>query len=174
MASFVKKGDKVLEPGCGPAILADFLPKTVSYSGFDTNENFVKYAISKKRNVFYGNALNAENYSLSDVVVACDILHHLKPADRKKFIKLCFRSAKKSFIICDPGGKEYSNTFFSRIKKRLDEWSEQDGTSDFKAHYHLTDTQLLKEIDHGFDAIPRTVKRDVKRFGEDLIAIFFK
>jgi hypothetical protein len=83
MASFVKKGDLVLEPACGPATLADFLPKKADYRGFDTNKDFV-----------------------ADVVIACDILHHLKPVDRQKFIKNCFSSAKKVFIICEPGKRE--------------------------------------------------------------------
>jgi len=53
ISSFVREGDSVLEPGCGPAILADFLPQGSSYQGFDTNRDFVNYA--KKR--YYGGFL---------------------------------------------------------------------------------------------------------------------
>ena len=51
MASFVRKGDLVLEPVCGPAILADFLPEGVYYRGFDTNKEFVDYAFKKHSGV---------------------------------------------------------------------------------------------------------------------------
>jgi 2-polyprenyl-3-methyl-5-hydroxy-6-metoxy-1,4-benzoquinol methylase len=103
IASFAKKGDLVLEPACGPAILANFLPKGTYYRGFDTNKKFVDYAFKKHSGVYLGNALDAKNYPQADIVIACDILHHLKPIDRKKFIKNCFSSTKKIFIICEPG-----------------------------------------------------------------------
>ena len=175
MAGFAKKGDFILEPACGPATLADFLPKGVYYRGFDTNKKFVNYASKKHLDVYLGNALDPKNYPQADVVVACDILHHLKPMDRKKFIKNCFSSAKKVFIICEPGKRKKAiDGIFYSLRKRLVEWSEKDGTNDFKEEYFSTRDQLLSQIKYGFGVIPSSIKRETKDFGEDIVAVFFK
>lgn len=175
MASFAQKGDLVLEPACGPAIMADFLPEEVYYRGFDTNKDFISYAFKKYSGVYLGNVLDPKNYCQADVVVASDILHHLKPTDRKRFVKNCFSSAKKAFIICEPGkrSKPTDGIFYS-LRKRLAEWSEKDGTNDFRVEHFLTRGQLLNQIEHGFGVIPPLVERETKDFGEDIIAAFFK
>ena len=174
MASFAKPTSTVLEPGCGPAILADYLPDKTKYSGFDTNLRFLDFAKRKKRAVFYGNVLDKKNYKLSDIVVACDILHHLKPDTRKTFIELCFGNCKYIFIICDPAKKLEKPNFLLNIKNKLGQWSEQDGTNNFKNEYFLEREELLEKIRNGFGVIKLQVKRTVKEFGEDIIAVFLK
>ncbi len=175
MAGFVQKGDLVLEPACGPAILADYLPDGSYYRGFDTNKEFIEYALKKHSDVYLGNVLDIKNYYQADVVIACDILHHLDLKNRKEFIKHCFSSAKKMFIICEPGKKDQINDgIFYSLGKQLGEWSEKDGTNDFKTEYFLTGNQLLGQIKHGFDVIPSSIKRETKSFGEDIVAVFFK
>jgi len=175
MASFAKQDDLVLEPACGPAILAEFLPKGCFYCGFDTNKNFLDYASKKQSAVFLGNVLDPKNYRRANVVIACDILHHLQPADRKVFIENCFSSAKRVFIICEPGKREKpADGAFRSLRKRLVEWSEKDGTNDFKVEHFLTRGQLLGQIKHGFGVIPPSVERETKDFGEDIVAVFFK
>jgi glycosyltransferase involved in cell wall biosynthesis/SAM-dependent methyltransferase len=175
MASFVKKGDLVLEPACGPAILADFLPQDSHYRGFDTNKEFINYARRKHSGVYLGNVLDIKNYPQADVVIICDILHHLNPANRKKFVNNCFSSTKKVFIICEPGKRSKpADSIFYSLRKRLAEWSEKDGTGDFKTEYFLSRGQLLSQIKHGFDIMPSAIKREVKEFGEDIVAVFYK
>jgi glycosyltransferase involved in cell wall biosynthesis len=56
----------------------------------------------------------------------------------------------------------------------LAEWSEKDGTNDFKVEYFLTRGQLLNQIEYGFDTISSSVERETRDFGEDIIAVFFK
>lgn len=175
MASFVKKGDLVLEPACGPAILADFLPKEADYHGFDTNKDFTDYALKKHPGVYLGNVLDSKSYRQADVIIACDILHHLKPGDRKRFIKNCFSSTKEVFIICEPRKKEKPpNSLFKSQIDRLIEWSEKDGTNDVKIEYYLTHNQLINQIKHGFGVIPSSIERKTEDFGVDIIAVFFK
>ena len=175
MASFAQKGNLVLEPGCGPAILAQYLPKNAFYRGFDTNKDFVDYAIKKGRVVKIGNVLDRSNYCPADLVVACDILHHLAPSSRKSFIKNCFESCKNTFILCEPGHKTNGEVKkLSPLKKALVEWSEQDGTGNFKLNYFLTQKKLLGKIKNGFGVIPRKVERKTYRFGQDLVAVFYK
>jgi hypothetical protein len=175
ISGFVKEGDLVLEPGCGPAIMADFIPQGSSYHGFDTNQYFVNYASKRRSTVSLGNVLDPNNYCKAEAVVVCDVLHHINPADREKFIQNCYRSANEIFIICDPGKKINNKAgIFYPIWKRLTEWGEKDGTNDFKYEYFLTRDQLLDEIKNGFGIIPPSLKRDVKEIGDDIIAIFYK
>jgi len=175
ISSFVKERELVLEPGCGPALLADFLPEGADYKGFDTNQDFVNHAIKKHPEVFLGNVLDSDNYCKAAVVVICDVLHHINPIDRKKLIRNCYRSAGEIFIICDPG-KNINNkpNILYPIWKRLTEWGEKDGTNNFKYEYFLTRDQLFDEIDHGFGIIPSSEKREVMEIGDDIITIFFK
>ena len=175
ISNFVREGDLVLEPGCGPAILAEFLPQGSHYKGFDTNQHFVNHAKKRHSGVYLGDVLNINDYSKASVVVVCDVLHHINPADRKKFIQNCYHPADEIFIICDPGKKiNHTPNILYPIWKRLTEWSEKDGTNDFKYEYFLTRGQLFDEIDNGFDIIPSSVKREVKEIGDDIIAVFYK
>jgi len=175
ISSVARGGDLVLEPGCGPAILADFLPQDSSYKGFDANQDFVNHARKRHPGVYLGDVLDLNDYCKAEVVAVCDVLHHLDPVDRKKFIQNCYRSADDTFIICDPGKKvNHGSNLFYPIWKRLTEWSEKDGTNNFKCEHFLTRDQLVDEIDNGFGIIPSSVKREVKEIGDDIVAIFFK
>lgn len=174
MAGFVRKGDTVLEPACGPGVIADFLPLQSQYIGFDTNEHFIRFALSKGRNVYRGNVLDKKSYKESDVIITCDILHHLKPSDRKKFITYCFSSARKVLIICEPIQLERKKGFFSWFKNRLVEWNERDGTNEVKSEFFPTHRELTDYIKSGFGVIPFGVKRKTQQFGQDIIAVFLK
>lgn len=175
MASFAKKGNSVLEPACGPAILANYLGKGVGYRGFDTNKYFIDFALKKHLDVYLGNVLDLKNYSPADFVIACDILHHLEPSSRKKFVEHCFLNARKAFIICEPGhNHKVGKGIFNKIKDRINEWSEKDGTNNVKAEHFLTLRQLLDSIQKGFGVIPASIRREKKQFGEDIVAVFFK
>ena len=175
ISSVVREGDLVLEPGCGPAILAEFLPQGSSYKGFDTNQDFVNHANKWHSGVYLGNVLDLSDYYKAEVVVVCDVLHHINPTGRKKFIQNCYQSADETFIICDPGKKinNKPNILYS-IWKRLTEWGEKDGTNNFKYEHFLTRDQLFDEINHGFGIIPSSVKREVMEIGDDIIAVFYK
>ena len=176
ISSVVREGDLVLEPGCGPAILADFLPQGSYYKGFDANQDFVNHARKRYPGVVsLGDVLDFNNYCNATVVVVCDVLHHINPVDRKKFIQNCYRSAEDMLIICDPGKKmNHTPNILYPIWKHLTEWSEKDGTNNFKYEHFLTRDQLLDQIDNGFGIIPSSVKREVKEIGDDIIAIYFK
>ena len=174
MASFAKTGDLVLEPGCGPGILADFLKKGVLYKGFDTNQYFLDYARKRNKDVYFANALEKKSYKKADLVMVCDLLHHLAPCDRKKFIKFCCQSARKKIIICEPFTKKKypKRNFFHQLKNRLIEWSEQDGTANLKVEHFMTKIELFDKIKNGFNIIPFSVKRSIKEIGQDFVVIF--
>jgi len=125
--------------------------------------------------VSLGDVLDLNYYYKAVVIVVCDVMHHINPIDRKIFIQNCYRSADKVFIICDPGKNiNHKTNILYPIWKRLTEWSEKDGTNNFKYEYFLTRNQLFDEIDKGFGIIPSSVRREVKKIGDDIIAVFYK
>jgi len=176
MASFSKRGNSVLEPACGPGALASYLSKGVRYSGFDMNNHFINHALKKNLNVKIGNVLDINSYIRSDHIITCDILHHLNPTDRKKFIKNCYVSTKKTFIVCEPiiDHKNKKNKIITYLGKQFTEWIERDGTNNVKLEYFFNHKELSDLIDDGFGIIPSSVKRVKKRFGEDMVVVFFK
>ena len=175
MASFVKKGDRVLEPGCGPAILADFLPKGSFYLGFDNNRTFIEYASKKGHDVHLGDVLDEKNYSSSEVVVVCDVIHHLKPSERKPFIRYCFRFAKNTLVICEEGKTtSQEKGHFKPLSRWWFEFIEKDGTNKPKLEDVWSKKTLLAMIDNGFGVIPATTFRATQKIGEDTIVAYVK
>ncbi|MCD6550125.1 glycosyltransferase [bacterium] len=171
IASFIKKEEKILEPGCGTALLVNFLAEQSSYSGFDLNKKFIEYAQKKykKANFYIGDILDKTSYSPTDVVVVCDVLHHISPDKRKVFINYCFKAAKKKLIICEPKGE---NTL--SLGKRFFNYFEQDGINQIHSTFLWNEEEFLKEINNGFGIIPNQTQRKIEKIGKDIVCVFFK
>lgn len=175
MAGLVRRGETVLEPGCGPAALAGYLPNHVAYRGFDANPRFIAYALKKGRRVRVGNILDQKNYRPADVVVVCDVLHHLPALQKQQFIKLCFSHTRRLLVICEPQAKKSaSGGFFGTVNKKIHEWFEQDGINKVKAEYTFTPAQAKRQIQGGFGVIPNWVKRKTDVIGADFVVVFSK
>jgi hypothetical protein len=166
-ASFVKSGDLVLEPACGPAIVADFLPRGSFYYGFDLNENFVHYARNKNARVFIGDVLDFQNYFPADVVIACDVLHHLEEKEREKFIENCWQVTKKFFIVCEPYREDHQKEFWF-------EYIERDGTNSPKFAALWDRETLARKMENGFGKIENSFWREITQIGKDFIAVYAK
>ena len=171
IASFVKEKEKVLEPGCGTGFLVNFLPHHSFYWGFDLNKNFIAWAQKKykKANFYLGNVLDAQNYSPVDVVVVCDVLHHIDRCKRRIFLEHCFNSAQKKLIICEPKGKGSL-----LLGEKFFEYFEQDGINKTKSEDLWTEAELKQEIKKGFGVIPNSVPRHIEEVGKDIICVFYK
>lgn len=97
-----RKGDRILDIGCGTGVLLDYLPR-VDYVGFDMSEHYIS-ACRKRyggKGTFYHRELTAEtvaDYGEFDIVVATGVLHHL---DNGAAGNLC-RLARKALY---PGGR---------------------------------------------------------------------
>ena len=101
LAEYVKPvpGDKILDIGCGPADILDYLPN-ISYTGLDISPEYISAA--KQR---YGSrgrfccgdvgltTIEGEQGSF-DVVVAVGVIHHLDDAQAAKLFTLACRVLK--------------------------------------------------------------------------------
>ncbi|MDN3492608.1 class I SAM-dependent methyltransferase [Winogradskyella bathintestinalis] len=77
----IKPGQKILDIGCGPGDILEFLPK-VDYTGIDLDANYIAQAKKK-----YGNkgqfkcagvdGLDLEENHTFDIVISAGVLHHL-------------------------------------------------------------------------------------------------
>lgn len=91
-----KKGDKVLDIGCGICTILDFLP-FVEYSGVDISQRYIKAAIKKygdRGNFICGNIGDEflKGFSDYDIVLAIGVVHHLDNCQANQL----FEVAKKS------------------------------------------------------------------------------
>ena len=96
-------GIRVLDIGCGPADVLDYLPATVHYWGFDISERYIARARARHGN--RGRFLAKEfepadvaNLPPMDVAIATGLFHHLDDATAGKLLAT-IRAALK------PGGR---------------------------------------------------------------------
>ncbi len=97
-----KQNDSILDIGCGPAEILDYLPDVVYY-GFDISQAYISKAKEK-----YGDKgqficknlkpVDIENLLPFDIVMAISVLHHLDDMDAANLLNLAYHSLK-------PGGR---------------------------------------------------------------------
>jgi len=120
-----KAGDAILDIGCGPADIIEFLP-AVAYYGFDLNPKYIREAKSRygDRGAFFceelseGSAPAGINF---DIVLANKVLHHLNDEEAIKLFKLsvsCLRPGGR-LVTCD-GCHAPEEGFISRTVSNLD------------------------------------------------------
>lgn len=82
----INPGDKILDIGCGPADILEYLPEHAEYTGIDNNRNYIDSAKNRfnKRGKFFCEEISAELLKNTiietdsfNVVLAFGILHHL-------------------------------------------------------------------------------------------------
>lgn len=174
VSDWIKRGDRVLEPGCGPGILPEYLTEGVKYSGFDLGPENVEHATKKGLDVWKGNVLMEEDYKAADVVVVVDVLHHVSLEERKKFISLCWKYTKRLFVICEPGYQDGRWPRLSKFVRWLGSFNDRDGINAMSVDHYFSRSQLVTMIEDGFGVIPKTIRRTVRMMGEDVITVFEK
>lgn len=91
-------GERILDIGCGPAYILDYLP-TVTYYGFDTEQRYIDYARQKygDKGYFYCAQFteeHAETLELFDAVMFMGLLHHLPDDACHNVVNLVSRTLK--------------------------------------------------------------------------------
>ena len=101
----IKKGNKVVDMGCGPGTKLEFLPEFIEYIGFDVSEEYINAAKSNYNrgtfilgtaNDFLNN--NDDRLENADIVICNGLLHHLEDIEVDEIFEL----SKK---ILKPGGR---------------------------------------------------------------------
>jgi ubiquinone/menaquinone biosynthesis C-methylase UbiE len=99
--------NQLLDIGCGTADILNFLPESVSYTGFDFNEKYINTA--KKR---YGNKgkfilkrvdeyiFSPEEKEQFDIVIVIGVLHHLSLEENINLLEIAHWYLKKGGRIC--------------------------------------------------------------------------
>ncbi|WP_204346405.1 class I SAM-dependent methyltransferase [Psychroserpens algicola] len=91
-------GQKILDIGCGPGNILDYLPE-MDYYGFDVDPEYIEAA---KKN--YGDrgtfiCANASEFKVSephsfDVVIATGVIHHLNDSETKRLFEIAAEALK--------------------------------------------------------------------------------
>jgi len=94
----IEPNQKILDIGCGPGDILDFLPN-VNYLGIDVDNNYIENAIKKYRH--RGSFICSEitEFTLSepesfDVVISSGVLHHLNDEASIKLFELAYNALK--------------------------------------------------------------------------------
>jgi SAM-dependent methyltransferase len=120
-----KVGDVVLDIGCGPADILEFLPR-VKYYGFDLSSKYINEAKRRygDRGEFFCKELSETSAPAGikfDIVMATNVLHHLNDEEAIKLFKLaqnCLKSGGR-LVTCD-GCHSKDEGFISRTISNLD------------------------------------------------------
>ncbi len=102
------ENERVLDIGCGPAYVLDFMPK-VEYVGYDTNEAQIRYARKKygPNCEFYAEAFTsccAKKHKPFDAVLLLGLLHHLSDVEALGLLDVLFDVLKPNgrIVSLDP------------------------------------------------------------------------
>lgn len=91
-------GQKILDIGCGPGNILDYLPE-MDYFGFDVDPEYIEAAKANygDRGTFI--CSNANTFKVSevnsfDVVIATGVIHHLNDDDSKRLFEIAAEALK--------------------------------------------------------------------------------
>ena len=114
--NIIGKKKNVFEPACGFGRLQKYLYDSCSYSGIDLNEIFINFGRKRGLDIKIGDVLEEKNYIKSDIIILCDILHHLTRDNIHRVVSIAKKFAKEKVVILEPSfiGLASGKGFFSR------------------------------------------------------------
>ncbi|MCI0558523.1 MAG: class I SAM-dependent methyltransferase [Nitrososphaera sp.] len=105
-------GEKVVDIGCGPGGVLNYLPKNVTYIGLDVNERYIKAAqrlFGERATFIVGAACDFlgeldSRLTSADVVLCNGLLHHLDDKEATEVLQLSKQvmSDKGRLVIIEP------------------------------------------------------------------------
>jgi SAM-dependent methyltransferase len=113
IADEIGEDKKVFELGCGTAMIYPFLHRGCVYEGWDLNARFLAYCRKRGVRVFKKDIFDFTNYPESDVILICDVLHHVIPRHESLVVEALKRT--KKLIISEPAKSFKPPTLFMPI-----------------------------------------------------------
>jgi len=163
ISKIIGKNKKVFELGCGTALLRGFLDRGCSYTGWDLNPKFVEYCRKRGINAKKMDIFDFDSYPKSDVIIICDVLHHIFPRDGILLKNAMTKT--KNLIIVEPYLEKQMMPNF--IMKRI-EVLDDDGINNDETRYEWNP----KKCDDVINIFRGKASVTTERFGLDMIAIF--
>jgi len=125
-----KENDRILDIGCGPANMVEFLPRNIDYVRFDDSSEYINNAKKKYPNsetsgnyAFFHERVNfAQNFDEKfgkkfDIIMANAILHHVDDKEAEKLISFAAANLKENGFFITHDGCFVENQSF--VKKWL-------------------------------------------------------
>lgn len=158
----IRPGDRILDMGCGPADILEYLPKDVNYTGLDNNKNYIKSAKKhyKDRGYFFCDDINDDllndniiEKNSFNIILAFGILHHLPDDQAVRLFELA-----RTFLI--KGGKLITfdgcftreQTLMTKLILKLDRGNFVRTEEEYAelANYHFADvkTEIATKVLH--------------------------
>lgn len=116
------KGKKILDIGCGTAILINYIDEDAEYHGCDMQASYIEFCNNNyaDRGHFYcekvGDKIREEWFSYFDVINAHGLLHHLNEEQSEKLLSISEKYLKK-------GGKLVTlDTLYHEDQSALSKW----------------------------------------------------
>ena len=175
VAEKVGKGKSVLDVGCGPAVLGEYVDPSCEYRGMDMNPDFVKFSQEKGFDVRLGNGFEDSSYTDADVVTVCNVLHHLEPEKVDDFLGTAYKHAGEKLIVAENyavGNKKLGP--FKKVFGFFYDMIDRDGVSDGHFDHVPTKEQLLEYAQKGFGAVPSDVQREISENGRNVTVVYHK
>ncbi len=93
-----KKPVNILEIGCGTAVISDGFSKYgIDYTGIELDKNMYNFALSKSRNVIYGDFLKKSFKKKFDILFASQVVEHID--EPNTFFNKCNEVLSKDGIL---------------------------------------------------------------------------
>jgi 2-polyprenyl-3-methyl-5-hydroxy-6-metoxy-1,4-benzoquinol methylase len=148
-------GMRILDLGCGPATILNFLPDGVVYVGVDLSQRYIDEANKKfgNRGEFYCKSVESfseSNSSKYDIVLGLGVLHHLDDSQVISFFKLAssLLNNKGRCFTTDPCFVEGQHPV-ARLLINLD-----------RGRNVRTPSEYARLAKHSFSCVTQTVRHD--------------
>jgi SAM-dependent methyltransferase len=171
----IGEGSNVLDLGCGTGLLGVKLCKKCNYLGIDLNEKFLKLASSRALMVSLGDVFDFEKYIEDiDVVVACDVLHHIFPRHNELLEELGKHEGLR-IIVGEPfkGYDKSSMGLLGRINLLTDAVFDSDGINEpifeISKRWRYSKSDLIELFN---SSLANRKHISIRELGKDIIAIY--
>lgn len=151
--SNLPKVESILDVGCGLSLKSKFISAQIRV-GVDIYPEYFKHIESKVPYVVIKyDARKLDEIFMPksfDLVIAFDIIEHLKKPEAKKMIKMCEKIARKAVVLETPNGMVHQNLDITGL-----------GGHEFQTHWCGWTEKELEKM--GYDVKVRDYKMDDKR-----------